>query len=158
MEWSQLPWAQVITGIVALWGAGLSTLLAVRQIRRDHYRIRVKVGPALITMTDGAAPAAVLFEVQNAGYRAAEIRAIYLRLPHKRKFAFPRIQSDSPLPHRLEEGGRLTAWIYAGELASALSANGYKGLIAVRAECTDALDKSYFSKPMDIDIDVLAKL
>lgn len=33
MKWSQVPWATVLTGAIALYGAGLSTYLALRQRR-----------------------------------------------------------------------------------------------------------------------------
>ena len=33
----------LVTLVLAVWGAGLSTLLAVRQVRRDRPRVKVRV-------------------------------------------------------------------------------------------------------------------
>lgn len=158
MKWSQVPWGTVATVLVASYGAVLSTIVAAIQFRKDRPRIRVKLATGIMGMTDGSAPLVILVEVQNIGLRAVEVRSIQFPLPKGQTLVFPYLDCTEKLPHHLEPGRSMTAWVLAANLANALLSHGYADDLELLAECRDGVDNRYVSNSIDVNPKGLLRL
>ncbi len=148
-----MNWA-VATGIVAVYGATLSTWKAVSDYFEKRRSITVKVsygyetyGPGL----DGLGPPAVVVTAMNTGHRTVSLRAAGIRLPDGRDTMYLRQSGDARFPHDLEGGQSCMICIPLQAVRGGLQQAGFSGRIRLTGYFRDALDKTYKSKRFKFD-------
>jgi hypothetical protein len=143
-----IPWTQVVTAIVAIYAAVVSTITLLTN-RKDKARlIKVTLSNGFLAYTNNTlSEDAMLFvTVTNKGLRATTLNIPYLLLPKGKKFFFPVPQSSVTYPHKLEDGTNFMMWIGMHKLADTLRKNGFSGKVKIHAEVADAADNKYRSK------------
>ncbi len=143
-----LTTVEIITLIIAGWGALLSTFLAVIKIVENRQKLQVTLeysvpstNPDQMNLSIGST---------NVGKRPVTINGCGIRLPNKRNITiFTNFPTE--LPVRLEDGDSLTIWDDAHSIAELVSSKGYQKKIKIKGYVQDTTGKKYFSKKLDFD-------
>lgn len=146
IKWIGGHWAALITALVALYGAILSTItfLATRKEKRRQLRLNMSMGwhPYPQKLSEPM----LLIDVANPGYRSVTISFPYIRLPNEKILFFPPLKASVPFPHELKEGKSCMVWTEEAEIKRVLLEQGYSGAIKLRAEVADQTGKKYRAK------------
>lgn len=143
----------IITAIVALYGAVLSTYTLVVNRKDKQRQIDVKLSNGVLTFGPELSPAVLLIEASNPGNRTVILNTTGIRLPDRKTVAFPNPQSNVTFPHALEEGKSCLVWTPMKEFAGMLRQHGYEGTLRLVAFYRDQLGKEHCSNRFDFDIE-----
>jgi hypothetical protein len=104
----------IVSLVLGIWGAGLSTALAFRQFRHDKRRVKVTCAPALLTTPD--LPELIMITAVNTGHRTVTITSAFLLLNDDTAMLtlesrVSRLTGGWPLPARLADGESVTIYI-----------------------------------------------
>jgi hypothetical protein len=140
--------AQDIALYIALYAAGLSTLLGLVRLLLDRrIRIKVKVTPGL---TEPDINKVVVINAANVGMRGTSLGSAYLELPRQKRLFLPigpYQQRTAPNPYEMTPGSpELTISFDNKEIAETLKKEGYSGKIPFRALVDGVGGKQYKSK------------
>ena len=144
-----MDWSVLITTLVALYGALLSTynLISSRRDKRRRVKVELSVGVLQGTLV-------LLFEVSNPGHIAVTIQPPRLQLPKRGgTIVFPTPRSDVQFPHDLSPGTKCTVWTSPAKLANQLKENGFSGKVNLVGFCKDAVGTTHKSKRLELDLD-----
>ena len=104
---------QIVTLIVAVYGALVSTVLAIRELRKDKRRILiileyvVLVEQAHLTITNVGHRSTTITGIEMWSYSDQGGRSVPERVPRNALFA-----SDAPLPTTLNDGEHVTIRLF----------------------------------------------
>jgi len=98
---------EVITIVVALWGAGLSTALAIRDYFKDRPRLKVYSFVGELPVPSGKPPRFIILQVTNVGHRPITICDAGLELSNGSYKDYNPITGPYSLPKKLEGGDLL---------------------------------------------------
>ena len=144
---------QILTALVALWGAGLSTYTFVTN-RRDKRRVlKVRLRYALVPNIKSEPESRITITVSNPGYHSLTVTSVSFRLPSRKQLVYPYAQSDKSLPHELTPGTQLTVFISARQMVKDLKKGSFSGVVRLVGVCSDALGGEHKSSPYDFDMD-----
>lgn len=148
-------WGILITLIIAVYGAILSTFTFWNTKQENKREIKVKASHGLIKKPTGVTPPLVILTAMNTGRKTVSLTNTGLILPNKDRPYLIFTQPDSfvPFPHDLVEGKSCQVWLTAKELANDLVSEGYSGRISLRGYYRDAIGDEYRSKPMKFNIE-----
>jgi hypothetical protein len=150
---------QMITAAVALWGAGLSTFLAVRQLLRDRRRLSVKVTWGLMDVPhEPRSRGVVTIVAANTGHRPIEITDLFFLMPDRRSLVVPGMQTSKPLPCKLEEGQSLSGQIMSLDFADGIVRGEYPEKLSVTPACRDGTGTVYRGALTKVGLAELLKL
>ena len=100
-----------ITAVAAVWGAVLSSVLAIREVRRDRPRLRVFCSFAALQAAPGPWRG-IEIKAVNTGERAVAVEEAGLRLSDGSKVIEPYNKLGLvSLPKRLEEGDSVSVYL-----------------------------------------------
>lgn len=142
-----------ITLIIAIWGAILSTILAVIQLYQNRRAIMVKLKlTPIIQGNFEDFEYKLVLDCTNKSKRAIQIKKVGIKTDSEQEFFAKSPSIDVELPKTLKdrEGIRIHF-----ELANLLPAFEYmkkKETKKIRGFVDDASDKRYFSKLIDFDV------
>jgi hypothetical protein len=128
-KWLGEHWAQIITAIVAVYGAVLSTLNLLNVRKEKKRQLLVKMSYGWLTLPRDLSDTKFLIEVANPGYRPVTIQPPYSRFRHE-----------------LLEGKSCSSWIEEAAVKRSLKEKGYSGKVKLRAEVDDQTGKKYRAK------------
>ena len=101
----QLSLSEALTLLIAVYGASLSTVLAVREIRKERRRVAVTCRVALVPAPVEGVWKFVDVSAVNVGHRPVEIRAAGLNMSNGHQFTqLKNNLGPIPLPKKLEDG------------------------------------------------------
>jgi hypothetical protein len=146
LEWIGEHWAQIITALVAVYGAALSTLNLINIQKEKKRQLSVKMSRGWLTFPKGLSGNMLLIEVGNPGYRPVTVQTPYIKLPHEESLVFPLPTAEVRFPHELQEGKRCLMWVEEAEVKRSLKEKGYSGKVKLRAEVYDQTRKKYRTK------------
>ncbi len=149
-------WSPIVTALVAVYAAILSTFNLIWNLWRVRRRLKV-------TLTIGATPygpeigqPSVLLCAVNPGSRAVTVSEFGLRLPKGKELVGLKssFQHDSSLPHELVDGGTHRAWLLAERLAVPLNKFEHlSGEVKLRGFYRSTLWKQYESETLSFRIE-----
>ena len=142
----QVSTSDVLTLLVALYGVILSTVLAVRELRKDRRQLRVSCRMALAPSPTptGDMWEFVSVEVVNTGHRPIEISMAGLLMSNG--YLFTQMRSNAgplPLPKKLEDGERVSVLFDYAEIEKAIKKSGDSKTLFTKAVVQDAEGKKY---------------
>ena len=154
VEWN---WPIIITATVAVYGAILSTINTVVNIKYRQARLSVtlKSGSIIsnspsdyyIAYGEASSNDMLFIEIANIGNKPATIKAIDINANKKFKPIFKIYNPiNASLPYTLEEGKNCAAGANIRNLAKSLIKNGYSGKIKLLAYVTGGTGRIYKSK------------
>jgi hypothetical protein len=141
------PWFNIVTMLVALYGAGLSTFNYRAQRRRDRRALKVEiVDPG----DEGIFPPELEVSAVNTGFRSIhlDLENEHIVILKGREeivdlLPFPRPANDL---YELKEGKKITGNIAVNELSALLTTKGYKGCVKLRGRLVDTEGNTYRSR------------
>jgi len=146
--------------VIAVWGAVLSTCLAIFEVYRFLVEQRTRKPRIIVEMTLGFMRRGedtrmlIYLSAANAGDKVVTLSFPALLLPDRRYLTtFPRgDESDVAFPHELLPGRSCQTWREIRKLAQSLLDNGYSGTIEIVGEFRDVVGNRYKSKPFTFNI------
>ncbi len=153
------------TTIIAIYGAGLSTILAAIEVYRFRIEQSEKKPKIKVTMTTGflsqgreTSPAMLTLTAANVGRLPVTLTSIPSLIVFKdQKVILTEAEKDAEFPHELLPGKSCNCWRDIKQLAQSLKRHGYSGTLKIVGEFGDATDNKYRSKPFPFDIEDWAK-
>ena len=146
-------WVSVVTTLVAVYGAVLSTYLLRDRLRENRRSIRVSLSENLFTFGNMFSDYSLFINAGNAGKRPVTITSVDLQLSNGRSLDALRPNSNVILPHELCDGGGCNFSYPIVALKKAMSERGMSGSIRLRAQIYDATGEVFTSKWRTIKID-----
>ena len=153
---ADIKWTDIVIALVAIYAAGLSTYTFIQDKRDKRPLLKVRLTYGILDyVTRGEI--AMLFSMSNPGSRPVTVTSVCLLLPDKRTMVVRQLQGTAPLPVELQPGQGQTYWMLPRDVAQTLQKEGYRGVLNVRATCTDATGRDYHSKAGTFDIEARLK-
>jgi hypothetical protein len=109
---------EYITAFLAVWGAVLSTALAIREVSKDRHKIKIVCEVGIPVWEHGRPPDSDRYDMAiitaiNVGHRPVEITGIGFVLTNKNQLvSIEDVVGNRPLPRMLAEGERVTMSFY----------------------------------------------
>ena len=152
-QWVLVNWLLIITALVALYGAALSTVSFLLNRREKKRRLRVTTSWGMLVRGQTLSREMLIVKAANSGHRSVTLSSISIRLPDQsHAFALAGI-TNPDLPCDLSDGRDCMAWLDPRELAAAMRQRGFAGVITICAVAKDALDVEHLSKSTRFDIE-----
>jgi hypothetical protein len=142
----------IITFIIALYGAVLSSFVFYRSMMREQRRIVIRQTSAFYTYPQGLGPPMASIEVANHGHRPVVVNAPQLELPGKKNMLLIKADGIQDFPKRLEDGESAGVRMQYDVIAESLREAGYSGRIILRPICTDSTGKKFKGNKWKFDI------
>lgn len=146
-----MEWHEIVIALVALYGAGLSTYIALSERKDKMRKVKIDLSRGFIGRGEQTEDALII-KMVNPGIRSVTIRRPTISLPGKKKFLMADIGTNVKFPYELEEGKSCTAWIFEDIFYKELIKSGYSGKIKIRAVCLDQVDNKYSSKKIEFTL------
>lgn len=145
----------IITLIIAIYGALLSTYSIWASRQEKKREIKVKLSYGLLASPPSVSPKMLFISALNTGQKRATLTSMGLILPKKdRKYlVFLRPDSNVSFPHDLLEGKDCRVWVTTERIALDLKRQGYSGKVSLKGYYSDAIGKEYRSKSLKFDIE-----
>jgi hypothetical protein len=139
-----------ITAGVALYGAALSSVLAYLNwaARRSGAKIGISYG--MLTFGAKLSDQQIIITVSNPRSRPITIAGVGVRLPNGKTLISFGGGTNHPLPHRLEEGASMTAWIALDEVKHHLQKEGYSPGARISGFGRDAMGRTFRSRGLSV--------
>jgi hypothetical protein len=141
-----------ITLSVAIWGAGLSTLLGIFKILEIKRFLKIQLSTGLIRISQHNIPSVLMITCTNIGKRPVQITSYGLKLPDRNIMAVMQPIFPIQFPTRISDGDSFTLHFHLRNIASGLKQNGYTSKIKIRGFVSEATGKRYLSKKMKFNI------
>ncbi len=147
--------SDVVTALVAVYGAILATYTAVARWREKRARINVKISLGVISQElAGSSETLVILSASNPGSKAITLSSWGLTLPNRNHLAFPNpLGSDVQFPHELAPETSCRVWVEAKEIARAMKTEGYSDKAKVVGFYRDQVGRTYKSKPFEFGVE-----
>ena len=139
-----LTTSELLTLLLALYGAIVSTVLAIRELSRDKRRLRVTCRIALTPSPSGGVWEFVKVNAVNIGHRPIQVKMAELRMSNGDLFT--QVWSNLgplPLPRKLEDGESVSVFFDYGEVERA---GRERKVTFVEAVVQDAEGNEYTSR------------
>lgn len=148
-----MPVIGLLTVLIALYGAILSTYIFVSQKKANKRTIKVKLSTGFISMGSSLGETRLIIEIINPGNRTVTICSTGLNLPGSKTVPSLGDNTHIKMPHELTEGKNCHFWFGMKNLASGLKDAGLSGKVMVVGYATDGADNTYTSKPYPFDVE-----
>jgi hypothetical protein len=139
----------IITFVIALYGAGLSTFNLFDSLKKEKRRIVVSCEPTFYAYPDGnVGTQQTSIKIANHGQRAVVVNAPKLRMPNGKFMFLAGADGAKKFPKRLEDGDSVSLTIPDSEISKTLVRAGYSGNVKLRPQCTDQTERRYRGKAL----------
>ena len=157
MSLGDITWADV-TAMVALYGAVLSTIIAVREWKAKRPDIRVEVSEGRVQLSlDAWSEPMIFINAVNAGQKVVTLAMVGVLLPDGQRIVFPIPSPYVTFPYVLLPESPCKAFTPAAKLAANLKAGRYWEKVSIIGYYDDEVGRRHKSKPTIFDTET-AKL
>jgi hypothetical protein len=144
----------IITALLAMYGAILSTIVAIRDWRARRPKIAVKTSWGLLDLGRGNTSDAMLFvQATNPGQKPVTLSSVGFVLPSQERVFLKEPHGSMRIPCELASESACQVWIGAGELAQLLRSHGFSGTLRLIGFYNDQVGRTHKSKPFKFDVD-----
>lgn len=147
-----MKWYEVLTLLIAGYGAILATYTAVTESRAKRRVVTVKLTNGFLAFGTHISNLHLFIEAANPGSRPVTIVAMGILLPDGETMYMPPSPGAAQLPLELGEGKNCRVWVGARDCASELPRAGYSGVIKLRGFADDATGTRYVSKQFAFNV------
>jgi hypothetical protein len=149
-----LKWYEIITILIAVYGAILSTITLVHQNNKDKRIIDVVPSWGFLTYDYGISEDAyIIIEVSNKGHVPVVVNTPYIILPNDKTIVFPNSTGDVNFPNELMPGHSCRIWTKANDVKSILRQQGFEGKVSIKAGAKDGTgEETIGSKVQNIQL------
>lgn len=148
-----MNWTEIVTAVVAVYGAALGTYNLIVRVRERHPRIKVRISMGFLGYAIGGTSETMIFlEATNPGRTTITLNPPFFRLPNRQQIVFPNPQSNVSFPYELLPGKNCQIWVEAKEFARTLQESGYSRKVKLIGLCRDQVGTLYKSKSFKFNI------
>ena len=153
MSLGDMTWSDVLTAIVALYGAVLSTIIAIREWRARGPNIKVEVSQGAVSSPTGEwSDHSIFVEARNQGHKAVTLSMVGFILPGGRRWVIPRpLYYYVTFPYELMPETRCMTPTLAQKLATGLESLGFPDKVSLIGYYDDEVGRRHKSKPRILD-------
>jgi len=148
-----MEWKDLITAIVAIYGAALTTYTIYTKRRESKTQIEVESQISFLVFGRGVSDAVVMLTAKNPGEKVVLLNTQGFILPDKKQVFFPLPYSDVKFPYELQSGKDCKVWTDARQFAQTLKREGYYGTVKLAPYYRDQLGRTYKGKNWKFNID-----
>ncbi len=141
---------QLITITLAMYGAFLSTILALYKFYENKRRLKINVAKAHISIDDSEPKEYFIFSCTNIGKRPLTIMSYGILLPNKSTLFFTNDLCDR-IPKILNDGDMCKQYANITNLTKTLKKEGYNNEVKLRGFFEDSTYQKYYSKKFNIN-------
>jgi len=139
-----------ITTILAIWGAILSTVLAIQRLQENRRRLKVDIGIS-VAKTSAGVKKYLFIQATNISKRPISLSSYGLLSPDGNVYLLGN-ESPDPFPTQLEDGEATEIWMDLERIKDVLKEK-YTGEIEIRGFFIDVTRKRYLSKKYSLDLE-----
>jgi hypothetical protein len=140
----------ILTALIALYGAGLSTLIALREWKARRPDVHVGLSMGTFDACPGNPTDTMVFLVAaNAGTKAATLAWMGFVLPNRSRLTLTDPDSNATFPHKLMPEESCQVWIEATRLAEHLKSDGFSDSVKLIGFYKNVVGRVYKSKPFE---------
>jgi hypothetical protein len=150
VDWKSIHWGSVVTPIVALYGAALSTYTIIAKKRESQRVVKVIMSHGIPVYGSQLGDDIVLVTATNPGNRAVRLSGVSIRLPNTKQIVL--FESAGPLPHDLHEGDKFESWIGLKQLRQTLRGEQLTGKVRLIGVYRDAIGTEYISQKFELQV------
>jgi hypothetical protein len=143
----------IVTGVVAVFGASLSTWNAVSKQLEKRRRVTVKVSRGFEAYGPVLGPDSVIVTALNKGQRSVTLSGAGSLLPDGGTVIYFGQSGNTRFPHELESGKSCLISMPVQAVGEQMKKAGFSGTIKLAGYFRDALDKTYASKRFHFDVE-----
>lgn len=135
-----MPESEIITLVIAIYGASLSTIIAIREFTKDRRRVKVECFPVILSTGSNM----IMIRVVNTGHRPIQINQAGLLLSNGQSVT--QLQSSIgiiPLPKKLEDGESLEIMFDTDRIKQSQKDKNNKKIKFTKAYVSDAEGNRY---------------
>jgi hypothetical protein len=158
MSMASPDWNIILTAIVAIYGAALSTFTAIRNHYEKTRRLKSALSWGVLTRDDSLSEPMFILSASNPGSQAVTISTCYIRLPDNRQLLSVHQDGEVPLPHTVESAQSCKFWYPVRDVVEAIQEFNYSGDIKIYAVFRDVTDKEYVSRPFKGNVQEWARV
>lgn len=166
-----ITWTDIVTAILALYAAGLSTYIAVREWRAKTADIRVKTHMGLklqkavgheVGWYEPSGPALVVLTATNPGERPVILSSVgFVASQQKHSLRFDVHISDlnttGEFPYKLSPEESCEVSIEARKIAATVKRTGrFRGMVEVAGFYQDQIGRTHMGRGVQFDVEVYA--
>ncbi|GEM_PF-6988504 len=137
----------IITAVVAVWGAVLSTIIYLGNRKANRRTLSVSLAVGIDPYSQDRKPL-LLTTVANPSLRTITVQGYELDIGNKRRLLIPNPSADVKLPHTLQGGQSCHFWIPISDVACQFSPDDPSGIARVSAVVNDAVGGVHRSAPL----------
>lgn len=157
-----MKWTEIVTAIVAAYGAILATINLIQQLRQSRPRVKVDIKESLIfpfigNPTNLGQPFGPVINVtpRNMGQKKVVLYSWGFKVNrNKESFVVTQPSGLVEFPYEFQPDSSCTLWVPAKQLAERLHSRGLSGEVKLAGYVEDAVNRRYKSNPMKFDIDL----
>ena len=151
-----MEWKDIITAVIAVYGAALTTYTIYTKRRENKARVEVESQISLLVFGRNVSDAVIMLTAKNPGEKAILLNTQGFLLPNDKQLFFPLPHSDVTFPYELQPGKDCRVWSDAKKFAQTLKHEGYYGSINLVPYFKDQLGRVYKGKKWKFNLDVWA--
>ena len=152
MNLENVSWTDIVTAIVAVYGAAMATYTFFTQIVEKRTKIKVQISVGLETAGSYVSGPVVFLSASNPGKKAVTLSSFGFLLSDGNKITPANPRTNVNFPHELLPGKACSISDEAGKLAKTLDKNGYSGIVNIIGFYGDQVGKVYKSKKYPFDV------
>ena len=143
----------IMTALVALYGAILSTVVAVREWRARRPTVKVEVSEGRVggMPGNGWSGHMIFCDALNRGHKAITLQMVGFQLPNREQFVIPYPSPYVWFPYDLLPEKSCKVFTPASDLAKHLKARGFPQKVSLVGFYNDDVGRRYRSKPAIFD-------
>lgn len=137
---------ELITAIVAIYGAGLSTFIFIKQNQKEKRKLNVILKNGFLTQGPELSELMILFDISNPGYVPVTVHPPAISVKgHTVNVLFTEPKSNVNFPYTLQSGKRVHIWEPMKPLLNEFKRRGLKGTIKLIGTIEDQTGKEFKS-------------
>lgn len=149
-----MKWTEIATAIVAAYGAILATVTFIYQLWSTRPRLKVDIAWGMAPSSTSDIFITVI--PRNRGLKSVTLNQLGF-LVGETKAVVPVPRGTVSFPHELQPESSCTMLVNGAELAAEFGSHGFSGEVELVGYVEDAIGRTYRSKPMKTDLNVLMR-
>lgn len=149
-----MEWKDIITALVAIYGAALTSYTIYSKRRENKAQIKVEAQISFLVYGGNVSDAVVMLTAKNPGEKAVLLNTQGFTLPDKKQIFFPLPNSDVKFPYELQPGRDCKVWTDARKFSQALKNEGYHGKVKLVPYYRDQIGLTHKGKKWTFNIDM----
>lgn len=146
---------EIITAVVAIYGAGLATYTFIVQRLEKRHRVKVKLWLGFLSVGSNDAKDIVILEAANSGVTHVHLSECCIELPENENRFIAKFNYDREFPATLAPGESVQAFIESAVFIKAARDSGYDKSVRAIAKFSNKGGDIFKSKEENLNLDLM---